>query len=501
MLPASFNERLDQMMGLKIGEIATEMRQAFARDSAEAARRGSINLSSTHGLYQRSRLRQIEMRVRAVVEAQKRLISILHVPYSEKLATDLKSRVELYAPVDWCEKLLESDSGVADEQLKAKFREEILQVRSNALSKAFIEIDLLTDELSTQLVEQTQSEAKELDQKFKILWSPDQARKDFDDWMTKLTPDEGQIAVIFADLDNFKALNDKYTEPRIDQAFLPEAMSLVESAVRLRGGAYKHGGDEYVLILPNHNATEGMNFADKIRRAFEQRTFMIGNDSINITISLGVAIWPNHGSNYDEMLTAASSAKQTAKATRNCVALAQVGNTDALPLPKSGLSPVGQKLAKFLNEKSLAAEDADPMIGPEPLRAQLRITEDELAIAADELRARGWILIEPDGSKVGFRYLWPLPLLFFATDPLLKGWDSQQDAKTVAITAVEMGDDSLRLPEIGGKLDWEPRCLNPAASWLERKAYAKFSTAMGTSPYRYTTMFVTPSTRRLASEK
>jgi hypothetical protein len=128
------------------------------------------------------------------------------------------------------------------------------------------------------------------------------------------------------------------------------------------------------------------------------------------------------------------------------------------------------------------------------------MTEEGLAIAADELRARGWVTTQADGSKIGFRYIQSTIFLFVETDPALKGWDPRQDAKTVARTAIEMDRQSLSPEEISENLKWEPRRLNPAMSWLENRGFAKFSRAMGSSPYRFTGMFITPSTRRLASE-
>lgn len=202
---------------------------------------------------------------------------------------------------------------------KTGFREETLQARNSALKKASIEIDLLVDELRTQGNTQTPTPSKELDQKFKILLSPGQAEKDFTDWSQQLSPVNGQIAVLFADLDNFKALNTKYSEPRIDQSLLPDAMHLVERLTRMRGGAYKYGGDEYVLILPNHDGMEGAGFAEKLRKAIEQYEFTVDTDPVHITMSLGIAVWPVHGATYQDLLTNASEAKTQAKIQKNCL--------------------------------------------------------------------------------------------------------------------------------------------------------------------------------------
>lgn len=91
MLPANFNERLKQMMGVKMEEIAQDTQEALSRDSAEAASRGLIHSSYTLGLYQRRRVQQIDKRVKAVLECQKRLISAVRLPFSETLASELKS--------------------------------------------------------------------------------------------------------------------------------------------------------------------------------------------------------------------------------------------------------------------------------------------------------------------------------------------------------------------------------------------------------------------------
>lgn len=501
MLPTAFTDRLSQMMGVKMEEIAQETQEAFSRDSAEAASRGLIHSSTTLGLYQRRRVQQIEKRVKAVLECQRRLISAVHLPLSETLASELKAQLYEWVTPEWCEQSVQFDPDLGlVKDYKTGFQEETLQARNSTLRKASIEIDLLVDELRTRSTTQAPENAKELDQKFKILLSPDQVKKDFNEWKAKLGPVKGHIAVLFIDLDKFKALNTKYTEPRIDQDFLPDVMNLVESFVRVRGEAAKYGGDEYVVILPNHDATDAVAFSEKLRRVFEQHKFAVAGDDVRITVSIGVSLWPLHGASYEEVLTKSSAAKQIAKANRNKVVLIQAASEQELPLPKSGLSPAGQKLGQFLNEQSMNADEGDPILDSESVATGTRMTEEGLAIAADELRAHGWVTTQADGSKIGFRYIQPTIFLFVETDPALKGWDPRQDAKTVARTAIEMDRQSLSPGEISENLKWEPRRLNPAMSWLENRGFAKFSRAMGSSPYRFTGMFITPSTRRLASE-
>ncbi|BFU93916.1 MAG: hypothetical protein NTNFB02_06380 [Nitrospira sp.] len=313
MLPASFNDRLNEMMSVKWEEIAQETQEEFSKNSADAAQRGMLHSSNTLGLYQKKRLRQINKRVEATLECQKRLISAMQIPFSQTLGPELKKQVETWVSDEWCEQSIQSDPALGlVKDCKSEFREETLQTRNTALKKASIEIDLLVDGLRSQQNIQI-APAREMDQKFKILLSPGQAEKDFAEWSQQLGSANGQIAVLFADLDNFKALNTKYSEPKIDKSVLPEAMQIVEHLTRLRGGAYKYGGDEYVLILPNCDGMEGAAFAEKIRKSFEQHEFKVDTDTVGVTISIGVAVWPVHAVTYQDLLTKASEAKTQAK--------------------------------------------------------------------------------------------------------------------------------------------------------------------------------------------
>lgn len=79
------------------------------------------------------------------------------------------------------------------------------------------------------------------------------------------------------------------------------------------------------------------------------------------------------------------------------------------------------------------------------------MTEENLSVVTDELRACGWATVQADGSLVGFRYIQPTIFLFIETDPTLKGWDPRQDAKTVTQAAIGMNEQSLSTRESGGK--------------------------------------------------
>ncbi len=150
---------------------------------------------------------------------------------------------------------------------------------------------------------------KELEQKFKILFSAAQERRDFDEWQS--TSDK--IGLVFLDIDHFKDLNKGYTETKVDTTVLPDFQHILRKVSDHRGAAYRHGGEEFVIILPNHDLDETRAFAERVRATIEVHNFQIDQKVITITASVGVALWPLHGSGLEEVLAAANRAEHVAK--------------------------------------------------------------------------------------------------------------------------------------------------------------------------------------------
>lgn len=169
---------------------------------------------------------------------------------------------------------------------------------------------------------------KELEQKFGILLSQPQAQRDFDKWRADAGDQSFPTGVLFIDIDHFKGLNSRHTESAVDETILPEAQTLLRDLTANRGGAYRHGGEEFVVLLPNHNSEEAMLFAEKVREAFETYQFEVSGSIEMLTVSIGVAISPDHGENLSEVVGAANKAEHLAKSEgRNTVRMAPSGNT------------------------------------------------------------------------------------------------------------------------------------------------------------------------------
>jgi diguanylate cyclase (GGDEF)-like protein len=135
------------------------------------------------------------------------------------------------------------------------------------------------------------------------------------------------FAVLFVELDQMKVVNDRHGHQAGDTVLIELARRLTE-AVREVDVVARWGGDEFTLLLPKTGLPGALLLAEKIRAAANNAPFRIDTGSLDITISVGVAAYPEHGSSGKELVAAADSAMYLAKARgRNRVEHALGGDT------------------------------------------------------------------------------------------------------------------------------------------------------------------------------
>ena len=116
------------------------------------------------------------------------------------------------------------------------------------------------------------------------------------------------LSVIFMDIDNFKYVVDTYGHLNGSRT-LAELADIVRSV--LPEGCYgvSYGGDEFVIVLAGYDHNQGMQVAERIRRAVEKTSFLSTMDlSIHITVSCGVATFPEDAQTLTDLLAAADHA-------------------------------------------------------------------------------------------------------------------------------------------------------------------------------------------------
>ena len=97
------------------------------------------------------------------------------------------------------------------------------------------------------------------------------------------------VAVLAIDLDHFKQINDTRGHPFGD-IVLQELAGIMKATARDTDAVARHGGDEFVIVLPDTGWQGALTFAERLRRKVDDFDFGAGKASMSITISVGVAL-------------------------------------------------------------------------------------------------------------------------------------------------------------------------------------------------------------------
>ncbi|HUQ63436.1 MAG TPA: sensor domain-containing diguanylate cyclase [Acidimicrobiales bacterium] len=120
------------------------------------------------------------------------------------------------------------------------------------------------------------------------------------------------FALVLTDLDKFKLVNDLHGHEAGHGALVEIARRMVDGTREVDLVA-RIGGDEFALLLPRTGLAGGLRLAEKIRQKVADEPFDVEGISLNVTISAGVAAFPDHGSSGKELRAAADAALYRAK--------------------------------------------------------------------------------------------------------------------------------------------------------------------------------------------
>ncbi len=150
--------------------------------------------------------------------------------------------------------------------------------------------------------------------------------------------------ILMADVDHFKRINDQYGHKAGD-LILQKLGELMRGCVRTADIVCRYGGEEFVIVMPGASEKAVSECAEDIRSRFEKLRVPFQDREICATVSLGVAIYPLHGSSVDEVFVNADRAMYRAKQEgRNRVAVCSTGGRESIkvqPICQSGQSRDG----------------------------------------------------------------------------------------------------------------------------------------------------------------
>jgi|GEM_PF-1994516 len=121
-------------------------------------------------------------------------------------------------------------------------------------------------------------------------------------------------SVLMLDIDFFKNVNDTYGH-LAGNSVLQGLGGLMKEAAKGLDVVYRFGGEEFVIGIPNCGRDDAFVFAERLRNLVRDHEFVIEPDRIRITISIGIATYPTHGSSLTALVGLADQAMYVAKET------------------------------------------------------------------------------------------------------------------------------------------------------------------------------------------
>lgn len=131
------------------------------------------------------------------------------------------------------------------------------------------------------------------------------------------------LSLVMMDIDHFKRINDTYGHP-IGDVVLRNVSKIVRATIRETDVAARYGGEEFAVILPETDQIGAAELAERLRRCVEESVSRLRDgQSLQVTISAGIATMPKDASSRDDLIQKADEALYRAKTEgRNRVCLA-----------------------------------------------------------------------------------------------------------------------------------------------------------------------------------
>jgi len=144
-----------------------------------------------------------------------------------------------------------------------------------------------------------------------------------DEMMDRARRRRSRFSLVLADIDHFKRINDTYGHP-VGDVVLRRVSQMLLAAVRKVDVVARYGGEEFALLLEDTDATGALHLCERARADIMKQQFGSDNGTFQVTMSLGVAVFPEDAADKHALIARADQALYRAKREgRNRVIIAR----------------------------------------------------------------------------------------------------------------------------------------------------------------------------------
>ena len=136
------------------------------------------------------------------------------------------------------------------------------------------------------------------------------------------------LSLVMLDIDNFKSVNDTYGHAAGDEV-LKKIANLIKESIRETDRVYRYGGEEFAILCPETDKEGAYELSERIRERIKNTKIEVDKDRyVYITVSLGVANFPEDASDPEELLTVADISLYRAKSEGKDKTVILLGSSD-----------------------------------------------------------------------------------------------------------------------------------------------------------------------------
>lgn len=299
-----------EQIRLEIPEQVARLQAEISHTRAEFARRGLLNSSIALQNIAQLCAKAAKERGEFGWKTLRRYVTEGRAPYHDRLASDLKVIAdEFLSSTDDLKALAkEGSQHFASPNIAAELERLVEDARATTLAKIGNEIDLFVLSLKNRSASAQEGRAEPKRDALTQLLDRGEMDADITQLFAEAASSRHPLSVVLVDVDHFKNVNDTHGHQKGD-AVLTEVAKQLLSVTEGKGRVYRYGGEEILVLLPNHAIQEAIAVAERARCSLESAQ----PGGLNITASFGIGTYPDHGTTTAMVLEAADKAMYEAK--------------------------------------------------------------------------------------------------------------------------------------------------------------------------------------------